>query len=151
MSTIIAALEEFAVLYKHQLAWGEMDAFQHVNNTVYFKYFESARIDYMTQTGYLEQMQTNQCGPILADVYCKFKRPLTFPDNIVIGTKISNLHASEFIMNHSIYSLAQKTIVATGHGKIVHYDYKAKKRADFPSELLEEIFQLQPELSKTPI
>jgi acyl-CoA thioester hydrolase len=147
MNSNIAELEKFAVLYKHKIAWGEMDAFQHVNNTVYFKYFESARIDYMTQSKYLEQMANTQCGPILADVYCKFKRPLTFPDHIVVGTRISKIESSEFMMEHCIYSQSQQSVVATGHGKIVHYDYAAKKRANLPDELLEQIFKLQPELS----
>jgi acyl-CoA thioester hydrolase len=143
----ISQLKDFAVLYEHKLAWGEMDAFQHVNNTVYFKYFESARIDYMTKTGYLKLMANTQCGPILADVYCKFKRPLTFPDHIVIGTKISSLKESECIMEHAIFSQSQQTIVASGHGKIVHYDYASNKRTKFPNALLDNIFKLQPELA----
>jgi len=62
------------------VAWGEMDAFQHVNNVVYFKYFESARINYFEETGINAHMQTTGVGPILGNTQCRFKAPLTYPD-----------------------------------------------------------------------
>src|SRR5687767_1167703 len=46
--------------------WGDMDAFGHVNNTVYFRWFESARIAYFEKIGLNERMRRDRKGPILA-------------------------------------------------------------------------------------
>ena len=69
------SLEGYPVVIDEQVVWGEMDAFQHVNNTVYFRYFESARIAYFGAVGYLEWMKAEGSGPILASTRCRFRRP----------------------------------------------------------------------------
>jgi len=140
-------LRLFPSIYEHKVQWGEMDAFQHVNNTTYFRYFESGRIQYMHDTGYMAMMKTTGCGPILADVYCKFKMPVEFPDNLLVATKISDLKETEFTMQHLVYSISKQCIAAEGHGKIVHYNYKLKLRSHLPSELVSTIKTLQPELA----
>ena len=62
-----------------------MDAFQHVNNVVYFRYFETGRIAYFERTVMRSSMSTTGIGPILATASCKFKFPLTYPDTVLIG------------------------------------------------------------------
>lgn len=139
MNEIPTQLIDFPSIYTHQVIWGEMDAFQHVNNTVYFRYFESSRIHFMNQLGYLAMMKTSGCGPILASVECQFKVPVEYPDTLLIGARISDIKDSEFIMHHAVYSQAKQCIAATGQGRIVHYDYQQKKRANLPQELIEAI------------
>ena len=56
----------YPVVITIPIAWGDMDAFQHVNNTVYFKHFESARISYFEKINFLEVMNKTGIGPILA-------------------------------------------------------------------------------------
>ena len=63
--------------------WGDMDAFQHVNNTVYFRYFENARLEYFRRPGWFEFERATGIGPILASTQARFRRPLTYPDTIV--------------------------------------------------------------------
>ena len=58
-------LGSFPVVVAIPVAWGDMDAFQHVNNTVYFRYFESARIAYFERLEFMELMQATGVGPIL--------------------------------------------------------------------------------------
>ncbi len=143
MSELPKQLTGFPSIYTHQVIWGEMDAFQHVNNTVYFRYFETSRIHFMHELGYLNMMKVNSCGPILASVECQFKVPVEYPDTLLIGARISDIKDSEFIMHHAVYSQAKQCVAATGQGRIVHYDYKLKKRAALPSELLDAITQFQ--------
>ena len=57
---------DYPVVIDIPIAWGDMDAFQHVNNTVYFKHFESARISYFEKIDFLEVMNKTGIGPILA-------------------------------------------------------------------------------------
>ncbi|MFO7632899.1 MAG: acyl-CoA thioesterase [Caldilinea sp.] len=59
MSDLLAG---FPVIVEISVAWGEMDAFQHVNNIVYFRYFESGRIAYFERTGAMEEMAKSGIG-----------------------------------------------------------------------------------------
>jgi len=61
-------LRDYPVIIEIPLAWGEMDAFQHLNNVVYFRYFESARIAYFDAIEAMTVMETTGVGPILAAI-----------------------------------------------------------------------------------
>jgi acyl-CoA thioester hydrolase len=56
-------ISDYPVIIEIPIAWGDMDAFQHVNNTVYFKHFESARIAYFEKINFLEVMNETDIGP----------------------------------------------------------------------------------------
>ncbi|MBU2038447.1 MAG: thioesterase family protein, partial [Gammaproteobacteria bacterium] len=58
-------LYEYPVVIEVPVAWGEMDAFQHVNNTQFFRYFESARVQYFDNLKILDYMNNYARGPIL--------------------------------------------------------------------------------------
>ena len=91
-------LAEFPVIIEIPVAWGEMDAFQHVNNIVYFRYFESGRIAYLERTGLMAAMTEHGVGPILASASCKFKFPLTYPDRVLVGVRVGDIGADRFAM-----------------------------------------------------
>ncbi|MBF0120076.1 MAG: acyl-CoA thioesterase [Desulfobacterales bacterium] len=120
-----------------------MDAFQHVNNIVYFRYFESARIVYFEKIDVLEQMANTGIGPILASTQCKFKIPLTYPDTISIGAKVSKIEEYSFIMEYAVISHKHNKIAAEGEAVIVAYDYKEKKKTTVPNVLKEKILSLE--------
>ena len=89
-------LAGYPVVIEIPVAWGEMDAFQHVNNTVYFRYFESGRIAYFEHSGWTTRERTGDIGPILASVTCRFKFPLTFPDRVLVGTRADTIGEDRF-------------------------------------------------------
>src|SRR5690606_27297359 len=61
----------FPVRVPNQVRWGEMDAFQHVNNVVFFNYFENARIDYLTRVGFADREALGGIGPILHSTHAR--------------------------------------------------------------------------------
>jgi len=124
------------------VTWGEMDAFQHVNNVVYFKYFESARIAYFEETGINEYMQIHGIGPILGSTQCRFKAPLTYPDNITVATKITELSADRFTMKYVVKSDKSGRIAAEGEGTIVFFDYNTNQKHHIPIEIVKTIKEL---------
>jgi acyl-CoA thioester hydrolase len=136
-------LKDFPVVIELPVVWGEMDAFAHVNNAVYFRYFESARLVYFEKIGYLERAKTTGLGPILASTRCDFKRPLTFPDKIFVGAKISELKTDRFLMLYRIVSEKLQEVAAEGEGLIVSYDYPAKRKAPLPDEIRRRIEALE--------
>ena len=92
------SLTGFPVELSCPVAWGQMDAFEHVNNVVYFRYFEDARIAYFRQVGMLEYMESAGEGPILASTQCRFRIPLTYPDQVTIGACVREMGPDRFNM-----------------------------------------------------
>ena len=77
-----AFLSEFPVHIEIDVQWGDMDAVQHVNNTVYLRWTESARIEYFQRLGYGVSQQEGEAGFILGWQDCKYIFPVTFPDTV---------------------------------------------------------------------
>jgi acyl-CoA thioester hydrolase len=125
----------FPVVVEIPVAWGEMDAFQHVNNAAYFRYFESARIACFERIGYASSDGLDGVGPILAATDCRFRIPLTYPDRLLSGTFVEAIAADRFTMRHAIYSHRQADIAAEGSGRIVSYDYRAGTKAQLPDAI----------------
>ncbi|MBI3661251.1 acyl-CoA thioesterase [Candidatus Acetothermia bacterium] len=136
-------LENFPVVIELPVVWGEMDAFAHVNNAVYFRYFESARLVYFEKIGYLATAQTTGIGPILASTRCDFKKPLTFPDKILVGSRISEMSEDRFTMQYRIVSEKLQKVAAEGEGLIVSFNYREGGKAPIPPEIRKKIEQLE--------
>jgi acyl-CoA thioester hydrolase len=104
MTSIEAFRTTHAVIIERPVNWGDMDAFQHLNNTVYFRYFESARIAHFDQLGIMTWMEDHQQGPILAHTEARFRAPVHYPDTVLIGSNIVDLGEDRFTMNHGVWS-----------------------------------------------
>ena len=112
-----------------------MDAYQHINNAVYFRYFEDARIAWFQRLGIVEHMEATGVGPILASTQCDFRLPLTFPDRILIGSDIVDVADKRFLMKYSVFSEELGRVVAEGEGLVVYYDYRQKKSCLIPDAI----------------
>lgn len=135
--------KEYPVVLSQDIIWGDMDAFGHINNTVYFRYFEDARIAYFDQIGVHEQMKQIGVGPILATTQCNFRLPLDYPDRITIATRSSILSPKKFNMEYVVFSERHGAITAEGDGLIVYYDYANEKSCEIPSEIVTAIKKLE--------
>src|SRR5262245_29871391 len=136
-------LDQYPVIIKTQVAWGEMDAFQHVNNIVYFRYFESARIAYFERINFADQETNGGIGPILAHTQCRFRRALTYPDTISIGARVTEIKEDRFMMALGVFSHRLQKIAAEGTAEIVAFDYRQNKKALLPAEVVEKIAALE--------
>ncbi len=136
-------LASYPVVIEIPVAWGEMDAFQHVNNVVYIRYFESARIAYFARLNLFDFMQQTGVGPILASVSCKFKIPLTYPDTVSAGARVSQVEDDRFTMHYVVVSHKLKKAAAEGEGVIVSYNYRENKKAPLPDAVKERIAILE--------
>jgi len=138
-------LRDFPIRIEIPVAWGEMDAFQHVNNVVYFRYFESARITYFDAIEVMNVMEATGVGPILADTRCRYRIPLTFPDTVTVGARISTLAAQGFTMQYAVASHRHAKRAAEGEGRIVTIDYAGGGKADVPGGVRKRIRALEGE------
>jgi acyl-CoA thioester hydrolase len=143
MSDLESLKETFPVLLSIPVAWGDMDSMGHVNNTVYLRYFESARIAYFERVGFLEEMGVSGVGPILASTRCRFRLPLSYPDQVSVGASVSEIQADRFLMLYRIVSETKGALAAEGDGLIVAYDYREKRKSPLPARVRERIEALE--------
>ncbi len=132
-------LADYPTVIDIPLAWGEMDAFGHVNNIVYLRYFESSRIAYFEPLGILEAMAASGIGPILAETRCRYRLPLTHPDTVAVGARIVELAADRFLMHHRVVSHRHGKLAAEGDALIVYYDYNAGAKTSLPADIAAQI------------
>jgi acyl-CoA thioester hydrolase len=136
-------LADFPVVIEQVVAWGEMDAYRHVNNVVYFRYFENARIAYVERLGWPALQQTSGVGPILASIQARYRRPFVFPDTLLVAARVTQVGDDRFTVTHRIVSRAQNALTTEGEGVVVTYDYAANQKVPLPAELRRRIAELE--------
>jgi acyl-CoA thioester hydrolase len=111
--------------------WGDMDAMGHVNNTVYFRYMEVARLDWLYRIG--GQPDPTGTGPVIVNAFCNFIRQLEFPGEVLARHYVTNPGRSSF---DTYITLARTddpdTVYAEGGAKTVWTDFKAQKSVPLP-------------------
>src|SRR5437868_11830009 len=95
-SAIQKLLAGFPVIVELPVVWGEMDSYRHVNNVVYFRYFESARLEYFRRLDWFEYEAETGIGPILHSTSARFRRPLTYPDTIWVAARVLEVQEDRF-------------------------------------------------------
>lgn len=132
-------LKSYPVVLPLPILWGDQDAFGHVNNVVYFRWCESARIAYLVETGLQTLLAGANLGPILASIKCDYLRQLNFPDTVRVGARVTRVGNKSLSMEHAIYSDALQDIVAKADSVLVVFDYSRQKSCLIPVEVRERI------------
>ncbi|USE33817.1 acyl-CoA thioesterase [Endozoicomonas sp. SCSIO W0465] len=112
-----------------------MDAFQHVNNVVYFRYFESARIDYFDKIQMMEKAKGSGIGPVISHTQCFYKAPVTYPDTLLVGSRVSDVQEDRFTMEYAIFSKSMNRVTTTGTATGVMFNFVTNSKARIPEEL----------------
>lgn len=135
-------LEDYSLCIQLPLTWGQMDSLSHVNNTEYFRWFEAVRMAYFEATGLFAHMTAHGVGPILAHTQCRFMVPLTYPDTVHIGTRVTDVGADRFTMLYRVVSEARDVVAAEGEGRVVIFDYAAGCKAPIPEAICAKMASL---------
>jgi acyl-CoA thioester hydrolase len=124
------------------VAWGEQDAFGHLNNVVYFRYFENVRMHFLDRIGALRSHTEQGIGVILASTTCNFERPVVWPAQLRVRTGCTAIGNTSFTMVYRIQDDAGNT-VATGSSVQVMYDYVKMQKVRVPDAIRVAIEALQ--------
>ncbi len=128
-------LQDYPIVIERPLAWGQMDAFQHVNNVEYFRFFQEVRITYFEA---MEIHDPDGAGsfadvsPILAATSCRYLAPLTYPDDIAIGARTTDIGDDRFTLEYAVYSEDAGRIVTVGDSEVVPYNLERGHKVDIP-------------------
>ena len=129
------------VTLRQAVAWGELDAFQHVNHTVYLRWFENARFLWFERVGIAALLRESEgrVGPIMASLTCDYKAPVAFPDTILASVRCTRIGRSSVTLDSRIWSQQHQTIAAQGDVVIVLVDYAASKSVALPEPIVAAI------------
>ena len=139
----MTALKDYPVIYEQQVAWGDMDAFGHVNNVIYYRYIESARLCYLDKLNIFEQ----DIYTVVASNQCKYIQLVLYPDRLKIGARVDEIRNSAFRMHYSIWSEKLNNIIATGEAVIVCVNKNDMKKVQIPTYIKDKIKQLENEIN----
>ena len=135
-------IEGFAVVERIPVLWGDMDAFGHVNNARFIRWFETARIAHFQRIG-IKTAEAVGVAPILAHVSCDFVTPVDFPDEVLVGARATRIGTTSFTHEYVVArSERPEQPVAKGIGVIVMYDYDTATKAPVPAEIRQAIEEL---------
>jgi len=125
-------VEDFRIIKKIAVQWGDMDAAQHVNNVIYLRWVESARIAYFMSINNGKLSNDDNVGPVVAKIDCKYIRPVTYPDTVLVGVNRKEILDDRIVLETKIYSEQQDKLVAISNQQIVSYDFKRRMKAPLP-------------------
>jgi acyl-CoA thioester hydrolase len=113
------------------IRWGDMDAMGHVNNTIYFRYMEVVRLEWLFQVGGAPNAEG--IGPVIVNAFCNFIRQLEFPGDILARHYVSNPGRSSFDTYITLERCDTPGLIyAEGGAKTVWTDFKAQKSTPLP-------------------
>ncbi len=97
--------------------WGEMDAFGHLNNVMYYRYFEEARARWLATIGVGLTLEDD--GPVLVASGATYLKPVTYPATLVVRCYPEALGRTSFTVRHEVRVEGSEQVVTEGFGKIV--------------------------------
>jgi acyl-CoA thioester hydrolase len=128
-------LADFPVILRIPVLWGDMDPLGHVNNTRFFRWFESARVAYLDKALIQTERLPQGVGPILAAIHCNYRRQVVYPDTVEVGAKITRLGNSSLTMQHHLVSHTHGKMAAEGESVVVMFDYPTQRPVRISAEV----------------
>lgn len=132
-------LTDYPVVHQQVVAWGDMDALGHVNNVMYYRYIESARIHYMDQIRMMQQ----SFSTVVASNQCKYMRPVFYPDTLKIGVRVEEIRNSAFRMHYILWSEQQQAVVASAEAIMVCVNSESMQKMPLPESIRQHILALE--------
>lgn len=120
------------------IRWGEMDAYGHINNAMYLRYMEEARIRLLLKLGY--KLDGHGQGPVIVNVSSTFMAPVEYPDQLSIDCFLSDAGRSSCMSHYKIHSNQKnQQCVCEGSAKIVWIDTESGKSIELPQTIRDVI------------
>ena len=122
------------------IRWGDMDAMGHVNNTLYFRYFEIARIEWLHRIGGPPDPRGQ--GPVIVNAFCNFIKQLSYPGDVLVRHYVANPGRTSFDVFLTLERTDEPGVMyATGGATTVWIDYRQEKSVPLPEAVRKSIEQ----------
>lgn len=115
-----------------EIAWGDMDAFGHVNNVAYMKYFENARAKYFTHLNLWENYGISiSNGMVLTHIEMDYRKQVRFPETLLVTLSIQDMTKRSFQIHCSMWNKKDECVI-TAKADLLWYDFEKNKVVSLP-------------------
>jgi acyl-CoA thioester hydrolase len=122
--------------------WMDNDAYRHVNNVVYYSFFDTAVNRYLIEAGALDIERSPVVG-LVVETNCHYFRPIAFPDRVQAGLRVAHLGNSSVRYELGIFREDEPLACAQGHFVHVYVDRDSNRPVALPPRLREALERLQ--------
>jgi acyl-CoA thioester hydrolase len=128
--------------YAHFLAistrWADNDVYGHINNVVYYSYFDTVVNEYLLRHGVLDFAEGETIG-LVVETRCNFFAPVVFPDRIDAGLRVERLGNTSVRYEVAIFAEGSDTAAAQGHFVHVYVDRVTRRPVALPAPLIDAL------------
>ena len=127
-------------IHTERVRFGDLDAMRHLNNVVFLRYFETARIAYLQElvpTHDPANPERDAFGLIFAECHINYRSPVLFDEEVAVACTIGTVRRSSFRVEFEMR--VGSRLVAEGYGVLVGFDYAAQSAAQLPDDLRERL------------
>ncbi|RDE18125.1 acyl-CoA thioesterase [Motiliproteus coralliicola] len=122
----------------HPIRWGDMDALGHLNNTLYFRLFEEARVQWLAEIG--SDFTNSDQGPVIVHAACDFLYPVVYPATTRVSITVEEIGRSSFVLAHHLSTAQQpERTFAEGPCKVVWIDYRQNRSVPLPDSIRQKL------------
>lgn len=118
--------------------WGDMDYYGHVNNTVYFRYFEQARVEWLEEAGFVVSPQA-ETGAVIINASCTFLIPVNYPATVQVNVYAGEPGRSSVMTWYELYLEGDDRLYAEGAAKVVWMEPRSGKSVPIPDTLRDAV------------
>ena len=129
--------------------WGDNDIYGHVNNVVYYSYFDTVVNRYLIESGALDIHQGEVIG-LVVETQCHYFSPLAFPDDVEAGLRVAHRGRSSVRYEIGLFAAGQTHTAARGHFVHVYVDRVHRRPTALPPALLAALDRITPDASPKP-
>lgn len=137
-------LKSYPVVIEIPVQWGDQDAIGHVNNVVYFRWWESSRVAYTDRIQLITARRNGRISTVLASIHCDFREQLMFPDTVLIGARLGRVGNSSIRIEHCLVSKQQAAVAAEATSTIVAFDFETNRSCPVPVDVRQAMRNLEP-------
>jgi acyl-CoA thioester hydrolase len=125
-----------------RIDWADLDLFGHVNNVAFFRYIQAARVNYCELVGLSATEAEASPGFMVASSSCQFKKPLRYPGEVTVLTRIDWMKNSSMQLNYLVRD-QDGELAAEASDVIVVFDHRKKSKMDIPASLRESVCAIE--------
>lgn len=134
--------EDFPYLSPITTRWMDNDAYGHINNVVYYSFFDTAVNAFLVHAGMLDIQNGNPIG-LVVESGCRYHAPIAFPDNVTAGLRVAAVGRSSVRYEIGVFSEGRDDAVADGHFVHVYVDRTTRRPMPVPDAWREKLEQLR--------
>lgn len=123
--------------------WADNDAYGHVNNVVYYAWFDTAVNAWLVDAGLLDIAGGDPIG-LVVETGCRYAVPLSFPEEVEVGLAVGKLGRSSVTYHLGVFSAGADEPAAEGHFTHVYVDRASRRPAELPQEWRAKLEEIAP-------